>query len=179
MNMAAAVEVAEANSNRRGKGNKQSTIKCKKMAAKRTTEVWRRPLADNGNTVMAMVMGTRQQQRQRQWLWLRWLPRQWWRAMAEMRSTALFIMAATAEARATVAAMAAVRAAALVMTAMRAMGTVTAWARVTAAKIVAVRATTLLITAAVAAVMVMAEVRKTVTAATAVVTAATVARIRW
>ncbi len=57
------------------------------------------------------------------------------RAMAEMRSLALLMMAAMAEARATVAAMAVVRTAELAAIAMRAMAVAAAEARATVGKI--------------------------------------------
>jgi hypothetical protein len=125
-NTVVAVEVAAANANSWGKGKKQWTIKKQKNGGKED-QISVAAAAGGQWSHAAMVMATRQQWRWRQWLQLRqlrlrWQPRQRQRAMAEMRSMALLMTAATAEVRAMVAAMTAVRAAVLGMTAMRAMG---------------------------------------------------------
>jgi hypothetical protein len=60
------------------RNNQQS--KSKTMGAKRTEEVWRRPLADDGDMVTAIVKATWQQRRRqwRWWWWQRWGRRQQW-----------------------------------------------------------------------------------------------------
>jgi hypothetical protein len=70
---------------------------------------------------------------------MQWWARQWQRAVAEMRSTALLMMVVTWTSEARVMAAAAV----LAMTAVRAMAAVTEEARATVTKIAVVWATTL------------------------------------